>query len=279
MAIHVAQTLQHGVFTRYLLRDSDEIAWGALPNAAYLARCHEPALLSIGAHLEPSSLFPVVPGALEYDTDTENPNVFIKHANFLAKVDVPGELDLAMTLTKIEVLVCEELRAAGGGSPHPNICQYLGVVLDGADRVIGIAYRRYDTNLSDAVTKNRVPGILESSSVKHIIDSVEAGMKYLHSFKLVHCDIRPENVFINLAEDGSVTEVVLGDFDAVKKVGHELVGKRAPSPWWPGKYVMQRDKAECDIDVKMLEKFPGWFDDCKTKLGGVGGSIGHAENC
>lgn len=102
------------------------------------------------------------------------------------------------------------------GDTHPNICPYLGVVLDGSDRIVGIAYKRYDTCLFDAVTSNSVPEIFEAATISHIMHSVETGMNHLHRLGLVHCDIRPENIFLSKAKNGTAMEVGIGDFDSAK---------------------------------------------------------------
>jgi serine/threonine protein kinase len=112
------------------------------------------------------------------------------------------------TLTRIgdvvarEVGICERLRVG----PHPKIVEYLGVFsrdnvpyiigntnievpLD-VERVLGIWYARYDCTLHDLVIRD------ETFDVRHCLESIDKGIEHMHGLGIVHCDIKPQNIFV-----------------------------------------------------------------------------------
>jgi serine/threonine protein kinase len=246
--------------TRYLIRNSyDEIWWGQVPLPLYRVKSADPASLPVRSRLEPSDFFPPKPPyAHEFEGSLDDPNVFIKQSNFLPDTNFFNDPTVYRRNTEAEIQVCETL--IEDLEEDPNVCKYLGLVLDSADRVIAIAYKKYDTDLWNAARTKMFPDLFTPATRKYIMDEVEKGMKYLHSWKFVHCDIRPENVLLKKGENGGPMEVVLCDFDSVKEVGKVLKGKSAPLDWWPKEYKLGKDVAECEIDRKQLAKFPKWFE-------------------
>jgi serine/threonine protein kinase len=137
-------------------------------------------------------------------------------------------INLAWTRHR-EITACEDLRLY----PHPNICEYLGkrinVPLD-KDRVTKVVFKKYDCNLSEAVT-NAHP-----VDIAHCLRSIAAGLEHLHSIGYVHSDIKPENIFVlylKADEEDAETaaQYVVGDFDSVQVAGNILTGK-AGTPGW-----------------------------------------------
>jgi serine/threonine protein kinase len=246
--------------TRYLIRNGyEEIWWGQVPLPLYRVKPANPASLPIRGRLEPSDLYPPKPcGAHEFEGSLNDPNVFIKQSNFLTSTYFFNDLTVYRRNIAAEVQVCETL--IEDLDEDPNVCKYLGLVLDSADRVIAIAYKKYDTDLWNAARTKVFPDLFTPARSKYIMDEVKKGMKYLHSWKFLHCDIRPENVLLKKGENGGPIEVVLCDFDSVKEVGKVLKGKSAPVDWWPKEYKVGEDVAEFDIDRKQLAMFPKWFE-------------------
>lgn len=147
---------------------------------------------------------------------------------------------------------------------HPNLARYLGVetkVIAGEERVVRIAYQRYSMDLHNFVLMKRH---LQPHHVDFIMQGIEDGMRHLHKLGLVHCDLRPMNVFVSIEEEkddkddnGHVVlkEVVVGDFDASVEIGDEISLKRASKDWWP---------TETEWGVKAGE----WIDEwCLDKMG------------
>lgn len=184
--------------------------------------------------LEPMHFFPVYdPDWLRYTFDPSLPTVFVKKQRIL-----PGEVILKDSKpfrferrTTQELRVCEVLRQ----KPHPNLVKYLGCVTTaflGIHYVTGIAYERYDTDLSQYARG----GLLKREEVEVILANVRSGMWHLHDLKIVHADLRPVNIFLRLKvlrHVKKVQEAVIGDFDAALMAGEKIEQKCAPVGWLP----------------------------------------------
>ncbi|KAH6625527.1 hypothetical protein C7974DRAFT_425173 [Boeremia exigua] len=158
-----------------------------------------------------------------------------------------------------EVKRCERILR----SPHRNLAKYLGAVtkrIEGEDRVVRIAYRRYTMDLHEFVIMKR---LLRSRHVPFILRSLKRAIHHLHRLGLVHCDVRPPNIFVSFDKHkkGSLylTEVVLGDFDASLEIGEKVALKRANGDWWP-QDVGWGDKANASIDEHSLRKLKTWLN-------------------
>jgi serine/threonine protein kinase len=104
-------------------------------------------------------------------------------------------------ITAREIRRCEFLRQ----HTHPNICQYHSVTLDEAGlRVSGLIFDRYDGSLHDNVRGGA--SFDAAKCLRHLKRAIE----HLHSLGLVHCDIKPDNIFVR----NSPEHYVLGDFDS-----------------------------------------------------------------
>ncbi|KAF2126713.1 hypothetical protein P153DRAFT_388040 [Dothidotthia symphoricarpi CBS 119687] len=209
--------------------------------------------------LDPSHIFPA------YDPSTMtkyqgpvkgDPSVFIKTQQTLKRKawTKEGCPDKHAQLVRREVSRCEFLFRAPS---HHNIAQYKGVVVDAWNRVTGIAYKRYSMDLCQYVRSKHT---IEMRHVEQICEFVQQGVDRLHSLGMVHCDLRPPNVFITVDEDGSITEVVAGDFDAMHRVG-ESIALKSPTGhklWWP-KDVQWGDAARVEIDGFALKGLRRWL--------------------
>jgi serine/threonine protein kinase len=76
-------------------------------------------------------------------------------------------------------------------------------------RVLGLLFGRYNMSLDDMVRQG------------HHIDvtrcplDLQSGMSHLYAMGFVHCDIKPDNIFVDLRTQQS--RYVIGDFDAMHK--------------------------------------------------------------
>jgi len=114
-----------------------------------------------------------------------------------------------------EAEVCEILRA----SPHPNIAQYLGCIVEN-DRITGLCFVKYDMNLSERVTKDSHP-----FDTDLFLRGIQKGIRHLHSLDLIHCDLNPTNILMN----GDTP--VIGDFDSCRRKGEKLGFKAGTIGW------------------------------------------------
>ena len=150
-----------------------------------------------------------------------------------------------------EIQRCEEI----SGNPHRNLARYLGVetkVILGEERVVRIAYQRYSMDLQTFVLQKRLN--LDNRVI--LMQGMRNGIKHLHEQKLVHCDLRPPNVFVMFKEEeegNAVLEVAIGDFDASLKIGERVNLKRACGKWWP-EHMKWHCPAETSIDDYALEQ-------------------------
>lgn len=110
-----------------------------------------------------------------------------------------------------EVEACEVLRQ----HPHPNIAQYLGVVVKGG-RVGGLVFDRYSVTLEELL-EQQTPFDRE-----RCLREIEDRIRHMHSLGLVHNDLNPANVMLD--NDG---KAVIIDFDSCKRDGKNWAPRRA----------------------------------------------------
>ena len=250
--------------TRYLLRDSGDgkIWWGYTDSmtesqirntpAENLPRCN---LLDADAFfIKYTSAMHRYAGALE------DASVFIKHPNIIRHPDMGDpELPAMIKATqKREIWAAEKYRSA----PHANICEYKGVITDPKDRVIATVYRRYTMDLRQLVVQTKFLEVLPSAPepplhIDYIIAAIKSGMEHIHSLGLVHCDIRPDNVFV----DVDIGRVAIGDFDGTNQPGNRLDGRVAMSA------VKHTKKGIVGfyVDVGLVKEIEKWLKECRKR--------------
>lgn len=210
-------------------------------------------------HVPADFLFPEYhPFMTRFLGDVEDEAVYMKKQNLLTRSRYKN--DHHARCTGQEVARCEWISK----TPHPNLARYLGVEtkrIGGAEWAVRIAYQRYSMDLHTFVLMKRH---LQPHHVPFLMQGIENGMRHLHKLGLVHCDLRPMNVFVTFEKerdaDGHVTltEVVIGDFDASVEIGEKVALKRASGDWWPEE-AGWGDRAEMWIDEWCLEKMGKWL--------------------
>jgi Protein kinase domain len=102
--------------------------------------------------------------------------------------------------------------------PHPNIGRFRGCVLSDDGTIAGLCSQRYARTLKDAVeyasaTPSNCPATLsEELDPASILRGIASGVTHLHSLKLVHNDLNPQNIML---DDTNVPKLI--DFDAMMK--------------------------------------------------------------
>jgi hypothetical protein len=222
--------------TRYLVLDfTGALYWGtdARP-LKVVQRTHPFAIARLPRKpLNAGSFFPPFdPTSMTpYHANAHEPaHVFIKKQDLLAGNEFLQRAPRFAGITLAEINVAEALVK----SPHPNLCPYLGVVVNAAmNRVTGLAYKRYTTDLHRFAHH----GLLTSpAQIGIIMGAVTAAVTHLHRLGFVHCDVRPCNVFLKVGavpgrKERRIEEVVLGDFDAVTRLGGKIEWKLAGGEW------------------------------------------------
>jgi serine/threonine protein kinase len=88
-------------------------------------------------------------------------------------------------------------------------------------RVSGLILDRYDSSLYDIVRGGA--SFDAAKCMRHLKRAIE----HLHSLGLVHCDIKPDNIFVR----NSPEHYVLGDFDSTH-YDDTFLGVKTGTPGW-----------------------------------------------
>jgi serine/threonine protein kinase len=84
------------------------------------------------------------------------------------------------------------------------------------ERVVKIVFKRYAGMLMDLVNERK------RFDVAYCLKSISAGINHMHSLGIAHCDIKSDNIFVEINNDRNAAhpyEFVLGDFDSVAPMG------------------------------------------------------------
>jgi hypothetical protein len=157
----------------------------------------------------------------------EYSEVFQKYRDPLKAADHESLRDnFTAQTTDRETRTCELLRM----HPCKDTAKYRGVqckdvikVGDGAhsvrldtERVMKLVFKQYECDLRELTTA----GI--RIDVKYCLESVAAGLKHMHALELVHCDLKPANIFVEANHTNPSSqpyEFVVGDFDSAAVTG------------------------------------------------------------
>ncbi|KAF2789420.1 hypothetical protein K505DRAFT_253405 [Melanomma pulvis-pyrius CBS 109.77] len=169
----------------------------------------------------------------------ESAGVYIKQQMILEEDIFLNDPMYYKLVTLREVEVCEVLAL----HPHPNICQYLGVVCDSRNRIVGVAYERYDRDLKQLMNSR------ERVKVNHILKAVHDGLTHMHTLGLVHCDAYARNIFVK------GNKVVVGDFDSTHRIGQIIGQKGGGFSEGRTKAGIQMDNAACSLLKSRLQQY------------------------
>lgn len=91
---------------------------------------------------------------------------------------------------------------------HPSIVRTLDF---GVDSIEGIPYLVMDLAPNGTLRQRHPKGsILPVATIVSYVQQIAAALYYAHSEKLIHCDVKPENMLV-----GGSNEVLLSDFGIV----------------------------------------------------------------
>jgi serine/threonine protein kinase len=146
-------------------------------------------------------------------------NCYVKRPSLLYYGDTKASTELG-DLILHEARVCEILRL----SPHPNIAQYLGCMVE-KSRITGLCFVKYDMTLFERVTQVSRP-----FDAGHLLQCINEGVRHLHNLDLIHCDLNPTNILM------CGESAVIGDFDSCRRTGDKLGLKAGTSGWTSDKF-------------------------------------------
>jgi serine/threonine protein kinase len=229
--------------------------------------------------LRPANLYPVAEPSyhrFRWRKGESDANLFKKHPNLLQLASdwMGTEMfhgDHVALLTQREICTCESLR----NNPHPNIAKYrgvqcaeklkytcggapVGIALD-TERVLGIVFKRYAGTLTDLVNERK------TFDVGYCLRSISNSIKHMHSLGIAHCDVKPDNIFVDVNTDRNAAhayEFVLGDFDSAALIG-SLVELKGGDIRWSRHKRLGRDIVEKGDDWFAFENVKTWL---KTRI-------------
>ncbi|KAF1957304.1 kinase-like protein, partial [Byssothecium circinans] len=170
-------------------------------------------------------------------------NTYVKHANMIAYGDsMFSESQRPISVLNREIATCEYLRQ----HPHPHVCGYLGMQVNPQGYVFGLVFERFQFNLSQVVAQNF---LFDGDT---ICDQIENGINHMHSLGLVHCDIKPDNIFVDVKN----MRAVVGDFDSTHKRGETLSLRVGTYGWTSDRFF----KAHRENDFHGLGMIRWWLE-------------------
>jgi hypothetical protein len=132
-----------------------------------------------------SEIWPQFPKHFKRAPEPLSETCYVKRPSLLYYGDTEASTGVS-DLVLHEAQVCEILQR----SPHPNIAEYLGCVVE-KSRITYLCFVKYDMTLSQRITQVSRP-----FNAEYILRSVEEGIWHLHSLGLIHCDLNPTNILM-----------------------------------------------------------------------------------
>jgi hypothetical protein len=224
--------------------------------------------------LDPAKLYPEFQPSyhrFRWRKGEDHKAVYKKHrAPLLLASETLGLHDLARDfvslLTEREIRTCELMR----DNPHANIAKYRGVqckdVLEYSHggksvqikldtvRVIKLVFKRYDCNLFELIRSQ--PAVVD---VHYCLESIAAGIVHMHDLGMVHSDIKPENIFVDVETSQSSShshKFVIGDFDSAAPTGSTAELKGGDKRWARQK---NHDVVEEEDDWYAFQNLKRWL--------------------
>lgn len=132
---------------------------------------------------------------------------------------------------------------------HPNIVSLHRVTLDSSKDLhynkLALHLQQYPTNLIRYISQQKGSKI-DLTSSRIIIVQILMGLEYLHSNKIVHRDIKPDNILI----DPSTLEVVLCDFGMSDiRMLYRKSDTKVTSPLFRAPEVLKEKRYSYEVDI------------------------------
>ncbi|KAF1967991.1 hypothetical protein BU23DRAFT_277669 [Bimuria novae-zelandiae CBS 107.79] len=253
--------------TRFILLDSS----GDLHSGTQMRPPEEVALITPAdlarlprTPMPTSRYFPLLnASSVTVYTGALDASVYVKKQALLGANSTRQKPEWYKKMLTRELLIADALLA----HPHANLCAYRGALIHPvSNRVIGLVYKRYTLDLHQFVRRKY---LVSASQVHTIVEGIAAGMKHLHSLGIVHCDLRPVNIFLTLGPPAPIVgggvglgevveEVVLGDFDACVRVGERIDGKLVAEEFRHKGFGFGME-AKVEVDTFALEEVEKWL--------------------
>jgi serine/threonine protein kinase len=193
--------------------------------------------------INPTRVYPAF-NAVNMIIADENTPGYEKKPSLLQAGNFLFEIPILRDVTFREIHVCEALRP----SRHPNVCFYHGVQIE-SSLVTSLMFDRYHMTLREFLYKGH------HIDIPRCTRDIRNGIQHMHSLGFVHCDIKPDNIFVDLQNQ----RFVVGGFDSVHCEGARLNLKVGTVVWVP-KGEETADLARYQIDWYNLDMIKVWLE-------------------
>jgi serine/threonine-protein kinase/endoribonuclease IRE1 len=100
---------------------------------------------------------------------------------------------------------------------HPNVIRYFFSMT--RDSFLYIALELCPCSLADLIeTPNKHPAIIGSFEPKRALQQITQGLRHLHNLKIVHRDIKPQNILVSRPNRDGMHRMLISDFGLCKKL-------------------------------------------------------------
>jgi len=208
----------------------------------------EISLEEYSAALEPvqdDELYPAVPMEMTLTiapADLDDHTAFVKRPGLICYEEMKGTSYIPNTLLN-ETTIMETISK----SPHPNIVKYHGCRVQ-RGRITSIIVERLEWTLTQYISKPAFQLLNQAQFVA----ALQLAVDYLHSLRLAHNDINPDNIMI---KDGLP---ILIDFGSCQPFGKPLQSLGTPG-WCKETFFT----SEQDHDAYSMDKLRTWLQDPK----------------
>ncbi|BEI85390.1 hypothetical protein CcaverHIS002_0507910 [Cutaneotrichosporon cavernicola] len=113
-------------------------------------------------------------------------------------------------------LASQEVKLLQASDDHPNVIRYY--CQERRDNFLYIALDLCQASLADLIeTPNSFLELASALDHKKALQQITSGVKHLHSMKIIHRDIKPQNVLVSKAKNGSL-RMLVSDFGLARRL-------------------------------------------------------------
>jgi serine/threonine-protein kinase/endoribonuclease IRE1 len=114
-------------------------------------------------------------------------------------------------------IAAREVELLQESDDHPNVIRYFYKEIK--DGFLYIALELCPASLADLVERpDAFPNLRPSFDPKRALSQVTAGLKHLHTLKIVHRDIKPQNILVSRPGRDGQHRMLISDFGLCKKL-------------------------------------------------------------
>lgn len=166
------------------------------------------------------------------------------------------------------IVALREIKLLRMLAPHPHIVRLQGLLLNPASPDVYAVFERMDMTLHDLV-KSRRPHALGADARRALLCQLLQGLVHIHQAGVLHRDLKPQNVLVNLAA-GDHPRLKIADFGlarAVLEPADQCQGwtDYVTTRWYRAPEVLMGHTYTCALDV--------WSVGCMAAEMAMGGEV------